>query len=245
MITRTKSSLASRLLALLTGTLFVHFGPLLTNAQELIVENSKPCKTIVIGFVGGMRSPEDLTQGVVQIGNRLRNLNQSDLRVNIYSHWSWRRAYREIYRNIDQDRDERLSQEEIRLAPKIIIYGHSLGGWAVIKLSRKLEKKGIPVELTVQIDSVGPGDEVIPGNVRSAANYYQRTLPILRGEKRIRAEDEKKTNVEGNFLIRDVGHDGLARRAEISDFITDKVRRLRVCSAMASDTRYSGARPMK
>ena len=230
MTLQTKSCLASKLLALLTVTLLIHFVPFLTNAQELIVENSKPCKTIVIGFVGGMRSPEDLTQGVVQIGNRLRNLNQSDLQVNIYRHWSWRRAYREIYQNIDRDRDESLSKEEIKLAPKIIIYGHSLGGWAVIKLSRKLEKKGIQVELIVQIDSVGPGDEVIPSNVKSAANYYQRTLLILRGEKRIRAEDEKKTNVEGNFLIRDVGHEGLARRAEISDFIIDKVRRLCVCS---------------
>ena len=32
-------------------------------------------KIIVIGFVGGLRSPEDINQGVVQIRNRLRNIN--------------------------------------------------------------------------------------------------------------------------------------------------------------------------
>ena len=193
-------------------------------AQELTLENAKPCQTIVIGFVGGIRSPEDLSQGVVQIGNRLKSFNQSELQVGIYSHWSWQSVYQKIHKIIDQNRDEKLSQDEIRLAPKIIIYGHSLGGWAVVKLSRKLEKQGIPVELTVQLDSVGPGDVVVPSNVKTAVNYYQRTIPLLRGEKQISAADVNKTNVEGNFLIKDVGHEALARRTEISDFISDKVR---------------------
>jgi hypothetical protein len=200
-------------------------------AQELTMENARPCQTIVIGFVGGMRSPEDVTQGVVQIGNRLKSLHQSELQVGIYSHWSWQSAYHKIYQIIDQNRDEKISADEISLAPKIIIYGHSLGGWAVVKLSRKLEKIGIPVELTVQLDSVGPGDVVVPGNVKTAANYYQRTVPILRGEKQISAADENKTNIAGNFLIKDVGHEALARRAEISDFISEKVRQSLVCGA--------------
>lgn len=197
--------------------------------QELTIENAKPCQTIVIGFVGGIRSPEDLSQGVVQIGNRLKSLNQSGLQVGVYSHWKWRSAYQEIYKFIDQDWNEKISPEEIRHAPKIIIYGHSLGGWAVVKLSRKLDKLGIPIELTVQLDSVGPGDGVVPGNVKTAANYYQRTIPILRGEKQISAADENKTNVAGNFLIKDVGHEALARQTEVSDFINDKVRQSLVC----------------
>ena len=244
MILQTKPCPARKLSTLLTAVVLIHFVSLLTRAQTLIVENSTPCKTVVIGFVGGMRSPDDLSQGVVQIGNRLKNLNQANLQVRTYSHWHWKQAYREICQNIDQNQDGALSKEEIRRAPKIVIYGHSLGGWAVLKLSRKLEKKGIPVELTVQIDSVGIGDEMVPGNVRSAVNYYQRTLPILRGEKRIRAEDKKKTDVEGNFLIRDVGHEGLARRTEISDFIIANVRRLCIGSALAPDTRGSRVRTM-
>ena len=90
-------------------------------AQELMIENAKPCQTIVIGFVGGLRSPEDQTQGVVQIGNRLKSLNESGLQVwEIYSHWSWQRTYHKIYQIIDRDRDQKLSENEIRLAPKII-----------------------------------------------------------------------------------------------------------------------------
>ncbi len=204
-------------------------------AQELSFENAKPCRTILIGFVGGIRSPEDQSQGVVQIGNRLKDLNEAELQVGIYSHWNWQNVYKKIRKIIDQNHDEKLSPEEIRLAPKIIIYGHSLGGWAVVKLSRKLEKVGIPVELTVQLDTVGPGDVVVPDNVKSAVNYYQRTIPILRGEKTISAVDKNKTKIEGNFLIENVGHEALARRTEISDFINDKVRKLIVCGHVTSE----------
>lgn len=199
-------------------------------AQELNFENAKPCQTIVIGFVGGLRSPEDLSQGVVQIGNRLKSLNESELQVGIYSHWMWRSVYQKIHKIIDQNHDKKLSQEELRLAPKIIIYGHSLGGWAVVKLSRKLEKEGIPIELTVQLDSVGAGDVEVPSNVKTAVNYYQRTIPILRGEKQISATDETRTKIEGNFLIKDVGHEALARRIEVLEFISEKVLQSLFCS---------------
>ena len=239
MMLQTKYFLSRRLLALLMAVLSIYCIPLLTGAQELTAENSRLCKTIVIGFVGGMRSPEDLTQGVTQIGKRLSDLNYPNLQVKIYRHWYWRRAYREIYRKIDLDHDERLSDKEISLAPKIVIYGHSLGGWAVIKLSRKLEQKGIPGQLTAQIDSVGIGDEVVPSNVRAAVNYYQRTARFLRGEKTIRAENAKKTKLLGNFLIKEVGHESLARQVEVSDFITEQVRSLCVSATAASNVKHA------
>lgn len=235
LIMRSKLSVASMQFAFLAAALLLYFLPQSINGQDVVKANATPCKTIVIGFVGGLRQPDDVSQGVVQIGNRLRTLNQPELQVNIYRHWDWKKAYQEIYQSFDQDRDERLSKEELRKAPKIIIYGHSLGGWAVIKLSRKLGKKEIPVELSVQIDSVGIGDEAIPMNVKTAANYYQETVPILRGKKKIKAEDEKKTKVEGNFRIRDVGHEEVARRDEISDFIVDNVRKHTACATSASD----------
>ena len=86
----------------------------------------------------------------------------------------------------------------------------------------------------VQLDSVGAGDVVVPANVKSAVNYYQRTIPILRGEKLISAADENRTNIEGNFLIKDVGHEALARQAEISGFISEKVRQSLVCETTPS-----------
>lgn len=197
--------------------------PRLTNAQHVRAREVKPAKTIVVGFVGGMRSHDDPTQGVVVIGERLKRLNFSNLQVRVYSHWHMRDAYRWIYDVVDSNADKNLTGEELRSVPKIVIYGHSLGGWAVINLSRKLEKKGIPVELTVQIDSVGLGDEVVPGNVKTAVNYYQQDVLLLHGEKRIRPADNHKTSVVGNRLIKGVGHKALAKQLEISDFITDKI----------------------
>jgi hypothetical protein len=208
-------------------TIFFLFGflPIQAKAQSS-PSDEETCPLIIIGFVGGMRSPNDRQQGVVQIGNRLRNLNQPALQVKIYRHWFWRSAYNFIYQNLDRNHDKKLSQEELALAPKIVVYGHSLGGWAVIKLTRKLEKIGVPVELTVQIDTVGIGDEVVPANVKSAANFYQRNVWLLRGEKKIRSADEQKTTIVGNFLIQHTGHEALAREAQIADFITAKVRSL-------------------
>lgn len=180
-------------------------------------------KVIVIGFVGGLRSPEDINQGVVQIRNRLRNINCAELQVNTYSHFHWRGVYKNIFQEIDLDHSASLSDEELRQAPKIIIFGHSLGGWAVIKLARRLEKARVPVELTIQLDSVGIGDEVVPGNVKFAINYYQRNQWPIRGEKRIRAEKVSSTNIIDNIPVQTARHEALARNAQISDFITDKV----------------------
>jgi len=221
----TSSSCKLNLQGSILGVLLLAFTPIRSSAQVPAGE-SGPCKTMVIGFVGGMRSPEDLSQGVVQIGNRLRGLDQNGLEVNIYSHWHWRKAFELIRERIDQNLDNSLSKKEIEQAPKIIIYGHSLGGWAAIKLTRRLNQARIRVELAVQLDTVGPGDAVVPSNVKFAANFYQRTMWPLRGEKKIRAEDERRTKIVGNFLVPETGHEALARKAEISDFITETISQL-------------------
>ena len=197
--------------------------PVVQAKEQTPAPKSEPYKILAIGFVGGMRSPKDTRQGVVQISDRLRSLTCPDLQVNTYSHWKWKQAYSWIYQVVDKDQDGFLSEKEIESGPKIIVFGHSMGGWAVIKLTRRLEKAHIPVELAVQIDSVGIGDEVVPRNVKSAANYYQRTVWPIRGEKRIKAQDENKTKILGNFLVNDIGHEALAREQQISDFIAEKV----------------------
>jgi hypothetical protein len=192
--------------------------------SQASINQSATNKIIMIGFVGGLRSPEDTNQGVVQIRDRLRNIHCADLQVTTYSHFHWGSAYQNIFQVIDSDHNGSLSEEELRQAPKIIIFGHSLGGWAVIKLARRLEKAHIPIELTVQLDTVGIGDAVVPGNVKFAMNFYQRSQWPVRGEKRIRAENVSSTNIIDNILIQNVHHEALARKAQISDFIIDKVR---------------------
>ena len=81
------------------------------------------------------------------------------------------------------------------------MFGHSLGGAAVVKLSHNLRDMGVPVLLTVQIDSVGftYDDHVIPSNVRRAANLYQLDGWLLVGEDEIVPEDSDKTEIITNL----------------------------------------------
>jgi hypothetical protein len=81
----------------------------------------------------------------------------------------------------------------------VILYGQSLGGAAAIASARDLERLGIPVLLTVQVDSVGFGDGVIPANVRTAVNFYQHDLLTIQGRGQIRAADPARTQILGNF----------------------------------------------
>jgi hypothetical protein len=67
------------------------------------------------------------------------------------------------------------------------------------KLAQKLKEIGVPVLLTIQIDSVGRKDRVIPSNVARAANFYQHDGPFVRGRSQIVAEDSQKTAILGNF----------------------------------------------
>jgi len=101
---------------------------------------------------------------------------------------------------VDIDRDGTLSAEEKRSAC-IILYGHSWGASAAVTLARELDREGIPVLLTVQVDSVakrGENDRVIPANVAEAANFYQPN-GFVHGQPRIRAADPARTHIIGNF----------------------------------------------
>src|SRR5262249_7280182 len=73
------------------------------------------------------------------------------------------------------------------------------GGAATVKLARQLKTMSVPVLLTVQIDSVGRGDKIIPSNVAPAANLFQRNGLFIRGEPQIIPEDPVKTTIVGNF----------------------------------------------
>ena len=68
-------------------------------------------------------------------------------------------------------------------------------------LARKLERDGIPVLLTIQVDSVaklGQNDSVIPANVGQAVNFYQPD-GIVHGRPQIRAADPRPAEILGNF----------------------------------------------
>jgi hypothetical protein len=68
-------------------------------------------------------------------------------------------------------------------------------------LARDLDREGIPVLLTVQVDSVAKPwqhDGIIPENVVAAANFYQ-PHGIIHGRAHIAAADQSKTQILGNY----------------------------------------------
>ncbi len=155
---------------------------------------------IVIGFVGGFVKYDDMVHSAVQVAAHLRQDYPSSVHVEVLENRRSETARAEIIRLLDVDRDGNLSTEEKRNA-RIILYGHSWGASEAVTLARELEREGIPVLLTVQVDSVsklGENDKVIPANVAEAANFYQLN-GFLHGEPQIRAADPVRTHIIGNF----------------------------------------------
>jgi hypothetical protein len=155
---------------------------------------------IVIGFVGGFVKRDDLVHSTVQLAARLRDDFPSGVSVATFENHQGDDAQKHVLRLLDSDRDGTLSTEE-RKSARIIIYGHSWGASESVTLARQLEKEGIPVLLTVQVDSVskaGQDDSLIPANVSQAVNFYQPD-GLIHGRSEIRAADPDRTQILGNF----------------------------------------------
>jgi hypothetical protein len=160
----------------------------------------KDRNTLVIGFLGGRQAWDNDVEGVRQLALKLRARNIDGVYIETAENRKRALALRLVKASLDHDNDGRLSDAE-RASARIIIYGQSFGGAAVIKFARDLERERIPVLLTVQIDSVGKDDHMIPANVRAAANLYQRE-GLIRGEDEIRAADPQRTHILGNVRYR-------------------------------------------
>jgi hypothetical protein len=156
--------------------------------------------SIVIGFVGGFIRHDDLVHTEVQLAARLRKAYPSGVEVETFENYRGENARERVLDFLDINHDGSLTREEKQNA-RIIIYGHSWGGSEAITLARELEKDGVPVLLTIQVDSVAKrhqSDGVIPANVAKAANFYQ-TNGRLHGQSEIRAADPTRTTIIGNF----------------------------------------------
>jgi hypothetical protein len=163
------------------------------------VESAAP-PAIVFGFVGGFVKYNDIVHNEVQLAARLRKEYPTGTVVEIFENHSGDGAYNRILSLLDKNHEGTPSTDEKRNA-RIILYGHSWGASEIVTLARRLEKAGIPVLLTVQVDSVpksGENDVTIPANVAQAANFYQAE-GLLRGEPEIRAADKTRTKIIGNF----------------------------------------------
>lgn len=156
---------------------------------------------IVIGFVGGFVSHDNPHHGPVQLAQQMRRTVPKDTYIEVFENRHRKRAYTAIVRLLDTDHDGVLSAEE-KARARIILYGHSWGASAAVLLARELRREGVPVLLTVQVDSVAKAwqeDSVIPDNVAAAVNFYQ-PHGIIHGRPRIMAADPAKTEILGNYL---------------------------------------------
>jgi hypothetical protein len=164
-------------------------------------EIAKPTsQIIVIGFVGGFVRHDDLVHSGVQLAERLREDYPSGVYINTFENHQGDQAHRAALRLLDTDHDGALSADEKRNA-RVVIYGHSWGGSETVTLANQFNRDGIPVLLTIQVDSVeksGEDDSVIPANVAQAINFYQSD-GLLHGRPAIRAADPARTRILGNF----------------------------------------------
>ena len=155
---------------------------------------------IVIGFVGGFIKHDNLVHSEVQLAARLHKAYPLGVEVETFEGSRGEEARKRILDLLDTNHDGTLAAKEKQNA-HIIIYGHSWGGSEAIALARELEKDGIPVRLTIQVDSIAKihqNDAVIPANVVRAANFYQPT-GLLHGQPEIRAADPTHTSIIGNY----------------------------------------------
>jgi hypothetical protein len=156
--------------------------------------------TIIIGFVGGFVRHDDRVHAEVQLVDRLHEEFAPNVFVQTFENHRGKEAHQAVLQLLDADRDGTLSTEEKKNA-RIIIFGHSWGASETVELARQLQRDGIPVILTIQVDSVskmGENDALIPANVSQAANFYQLD-GFLHGQPEIRAADPARTHILGNF----------------------------------------------
>ena len=108
---------------------------------------------MVIGFVGGFVKHDNAVHSTVQVVKHLRKQYSAGVYVEAFENRRREKAHQEIWRRLDRNHDGKLSAEEKRDA-RIIIFGHSWGASETVTLARSLERDGIPVLLTIQVDSV-------------------------------------------------------------------------------------------
>lgn len=157
---------------------------------------------MVFGFLGGFVRHDNLVHSEVQLAARLRHEYPAGVDVETYESYHGESARKKILSVLDTNHDGNLTADEKQDA-RIILYGHSWGASEAITVARELGKDGIPVLLTVQVDSVAKlyqNDQIIPANVEQAANFYQPD-GWVHGQPAIRAADPARTKIIGNFRL--------------------------------------------
>jgi hypothetical protein len=166
-----------------------------------------PGQLIVIGFMGGNISAGNMVHREALVARELQQRFPLGLHAAVFANSDWKDALRTVLQLLDASGKGRPSENE-KDAARIVIYGHSWGASETVTLARRLDQLGIPVLLTIQVDSVeklNENDGSIPPNVREAVNFYQ-SEGLLHGRSSIAAMDPKQTTILGNYESSYRGH---------------------------------------
>ncbi len=150
---------------------------------------------IAIGFLGALEKWNDEHRSVRKLTLRLRS---QGWQAESFSHRNLRTAKKAVVQALDRNGNKRIDPNEAQSA-RVVLYGQSMGGAAALKLAKYLRAKNVPVLLTVQVDSFGARDHIIPDNVHAAVNFYQKHWFTVRGEDQIKAANPTRTRILGNF----------------------------------------------
>jgi len=155
----------------------------------------------VIGFLGGFTKRNDVKHPEVLFTDYLNSRYGSALHAEVFGNHEGSRALDLIMKNIDNKNKDGPQVPADKKTTKIILYGHSWGASQVLTFARELETRGMPVALTIQVDSVrkmGQNDRTVPPNVARAVNFYQRK-GFTPGRPLIVPADPERTTILGNF----------------------------------------------
>jgi len=155
---------------------------------------------IVVGFMGGRVSAGNLLHKEALLAKDLQQRYPQTVHALMFANHDEGNALRAVVRLLDTQNDGHLNEQE-KSAARIVIFGHSWGASETVNFARALDRLGIPVLLTIQVDSVeklGEDGGSIPPNVREAINFYQ-TEGLLHGRRSIQAMDPTRTTVLGNY----------------------------------------------
>jgi pimeloyl-ACP methyl ester carboxylesterase len=196
------SRLARFRIVVTAATVFCVFSVVQLRAADGALVSQSPANPsyILVGFSGGFVRHDNPHHGPVQLALRMRQEVSKGAYIQVFENRHRKQAYKTILRLLDRNHDGVLSAVE-KSSANVILFGHSWGASAAVVLARELDHVGIPVLLTVQVDSVPKlwqHDDVIPENVVAAVNFYQ-PHGLIHGRSVIRAADDSKTQILGNY----------------------------------------------
>jgi pimeloyl-ACP methyl ester carboxylesterase len=108
---------------------------------------------IVVGFMGGHVRSDNLVHGEARLARDLDDHYPGRVDARTFENRREHEALGTVLKLLDTSKDGRLSEAE-KSSARIVIFGHSWGASETVHFARELNRRGIPVLLTVQVDSV-------------------------------------------------------------------------------------------